>query len=64
MLPERVTKQIQKGKTHIAVLSDLEKEIGIQRKDTWAIYSHNKVTRRDSIKEAFRNALLLQQFSS
>lgn len=59
MLPEKITKRIKMGETHIDILRNLEKELDIHRKDTWAIYSHNRLRRADSIKEAFRNALLL-----
>ena len=37
---------------------EIEQELNIQQKDTWAIYSHNKIQRIESLKEAFRNAFL------
>lgn len=58
MLPENITSRMKQGESHIEILRDLEKELQIDSKDTWAIYSHNKIKRVDCIKESIRNALL------
>lgn len=58
MLPKNVTEHMNRGKTHIEALNILSKELGLNVHDTWSIYSHGLVSRAESIKEAFRNALL------
>lgn len=58
MLPKHITVRIENGETHVAILADIEKEIDISQKDTWAIYSQNRLKRVESIKEAFRNSFL------
>jgi hypothetical protein len=45
-------------KPHYKILKELEKESKIHSKDTWAHYSKNRLSRKESIKEAFRNAFL------
>lgn len=59
MLPKIVTSEMKKGRSHVEVMRELADELEIDRKDTWATYSHNKIKRIESIKEAFRNAFLL-----
>lgn len=58
LLPIHITKEMEKGKTHPEALKDIAEEMGINHKDTWAVYSQGKLSRTESIKEAFRNALL------
>ncbi len=36
----------------------LEKRINISSKDTWAIYTNGLLSRKESLKEAFRNTFL------
>ncbi|MDO8659782.1 MAG: inosine/xanthosine triphosphatase [Candidatus Parcubacteria bacterium] len=57
-LPNHITDEMKKGKTHPEVLKILAEEIGIHHQDTWSIYSNGKLSRIESVKEAFRNALL------
>lgn len=57
-LPNHITDEMKKGKTHLEVLEKIAKEIGLNHQDTWSIYSEGKISRTESIKEAFRNALL------
>lgn len=57
-LPQKIRNHIEKGGTHLEALEALEKESGISRRDTWAIYSKNTIKRAKSIEEAFRNAFL------
>jgi non-canonical (house-cleaning) NTP pyrophosphatase len=58
LLPSNITAEMKKGKTHPEALSEIAKEMGMNYKDTWSIYSGGKISRIESIKEALRNALL------
>ena len=61
-LPEHITSEMEKGKTHPEVLEKIAEEIGLNHQDTWSIYSQGKISRTESIKEAFRNELLSIEF--
>lgn len=39
MLPTKVTEQMKTGKTHIQVLKDISRELNLDNRDTWSIYS-------------------------
>lgn len=56
-LPKIVLKKL-KEKKHVEIMKELEQKNKILSKDTWAHYSNNKISRKESIKEAFRNALI------
>jgi inosine/xanthosine triphosphatase len=62
MLPRKITKQMNAGRTHIQVLRELAEELQLDNKDTWSVYSRGILSRTASIKEAFRNALLSLEF--
>lgn len=55
-LPKKVTDGLKNGEKHIDIMRALERETKIPQKDTWAIYTHNLISRHESIKEATRNA--------
>lgn len=57
LIPKKIVLKMKK-KPHYKILKELEKENKIHSKDTWAHYSKNKISRKESIKEAFRNAFL------
>jgi non-canonical (house-cleaning) NTP pyrophosphatase len=57
LLPKNIVLKMNK-KPHYKILKELEKESKIHSKDTWAHYSKNRLSRKESIKEAFRNAFL------
>lgn len=58
LLPNNITTEMKKGKSHPEALKEIAEEMGISHKDTWSIYSGGKISRTESIKEALRNALL------
>jgi non-canonical (house-cleaning) NTP pyrophosphatase len=62
MLPKEVTTQMDLGKTHIEVLKILSTNLHLNSKDTWSIYSKGALSRTESIKEAFRNAILSLEY--
>ena len=62
MLPKTITTQMSSGRTHREVLKDLAIAMNIESKDTWLIYSKGVLSRTESIKEAFRNALLTLEY--
>ena len=55
---EQIKELRRKGLT----MREIAKEIGLNHQDTWSIYSEGKISRTESIKEAFRNALLSIEF--
>jgi non-canonical (house-cleaning) NTP pyrophosphatase len=57
-LPEDIVVRIESGETHLTIMTEKGQELDIHEKDTWAIYSNNKLLRSISIKEAIRNTLL------
>lgn len=57
ILPKRIVFKMNQ-KPHYKILKELERTNKIDSKDTWAHYSKNKISRKESIKEAFRNAFL------
>jgi non-canonical (house-cleaning) NTP pyrophosphatase len=56
-LPKNILKKL-KIKKHKEIMKEMEAENNILSKDTWAHYSKNLISRKESIKEAFRNALI------
>ena len=62
MLPKEVTTQMDSGKTHIEALKEISKVLNLNSKDTWSIYSKGALSRIESIKEAFRNAILSLEY--
>ncbi len=58
MLPQAILERMHKGEAHSDIMAEMDKEMNLQQKDTWAIYSQNRLKRNTSIQEAFRNAFL------
>ncbi len=56
-LPKTILEKL-KIKKHKEIMKELETKNKIWSKDTWAHYSKNLISRKLSIKEAFRNALI------
>ena len=56
-LPKKLIKKM-KEKPHWAILEELSKKNNFLSKDTWRHYSSGKLSRLESLKEAFRNGLL------
>lgn len=58
ILPTHITTEMEKGISHPDALKKIAERMGFNHRDTWSVYSHGKLSRTESIKEAFRNALL------
>lgn len=56
-LPEKVIDDLKNSK-HSKILINLEKITKISSKDTWGNYSLGLLSRKESLKEAFRNSLV------
>lgn len=56
-IPEKIKKRLSKEE-HKELMLKLEKTTKISSKDTWGNYSKGLLSRKESLKEAFRNALL------
>lgn len=56
-IPKEIQKRLAKEK-HKDIMLKLEKRINLSSKDTWGIYTNGLLPRKESLKEAFRNAFL------
>jgi non-canonical (house-cleaning) NTP pyrophosphatase len=56
-LPKKIIEKIT-TETHVNLLKKLEKETKISSKDTWGNYSNGLLSRKEGLKEAFRNTLV------
>ena len=58
-LPDKISKRMSKGEAHMDIINEYRSLMEVEKKDTWAVYTNQRLSRTESFKEAFRNAFLL-----